>query len=251
MYDKIEFFKSYFSRATEKKILVESIGARLNPLEDKAKILDLGCHDGTLIRTIITRYQHCISNKLNIVGVDPSQRALAEFSAHEFSKKYSITTYKGTAEEFFSRHNEYFDWILASQSLYWSSDLRLILRQINQNSSSALIVLRGKKGIFEIQTQFKEYLGNKQEQLYSADDVERALVAEQIPYTKECHQTFIELPQQSAPEFNWLIAFFLQMDDANASPDLLSRVTDFIVQKSIANTLQHDVVFFWLGQTVC
>ncbi|MBL7480194.1 class I SAM-dependent methyltransferase [Legionella bononiensis] len=251
MYDKIEFFKSYFSRATEKKILVESIGTRLNLLEDKAKILDLGCHDGSLIRTIITRYQHCISNKLNIVGVDPSQRALAEFSAHECSKKYSIKTYKGTAEEYFSRHNEYFDWILASQSLYWSPDLELIIRQIYQNSDSALIVLRGKKGIFEIQTQFKEYLGNKQEQLYSADDVERALVAEQIPYTKECHQTFIELPQQNTLEFNWLIAFFLQLEDADTPSDLISRVKDYIEQQSTANSLQHDVVFFWLGQTAC
>lgn len=250
MYDKTEFFKSYMSRATEKKILVKAMGRRLNPLRHTSKILDLGCHDGTLMRTIVDHYKNRIPNQVKIVSVDPSEMAIQELLAHDFTKEYSVEAIVDTAENYFLNQKEYFDWIIASQCLYWSPKLELIISQIHKNSESSLIVLRGKKGIFEIQSQFKEALGNKQEQLYTADDIEHALIAQNIPFNKECHQSFIELPNQDEPVFNWLIAFFLQNDESKIAPELMTDVKRFITQKSINNTLQHDVVFFWLGQAI-
>lgn len=250
MYDKVEFFKSYFSRATEKRILIQSLDVRLNQLETNASILDLGCNDGTLVRTIVQQYQNRIPDKLTLVGVDPSATAIEKFLAHDVASNYSVQAFNGTAEDYFASHSHFFDWIFASQCLYWSPDLQDIISAIHRNSDSALIVLRDKKGIFEIQSYFKDVLGNKAEHLYSADDIEMALKAQNIPFNKEYHQTYIELPHQDEQEYDWLIAFFLQLDDEELSPALGVKVKEFIAQKAKANRLQHDVVFFWLGKAV-
>lgn len=249
MYDKVEFFKSYFSRATEKKILIQSLDVRLTQLNANARILDLGCNDGMLIKTIVQQYQNRITDKLTVVGVDPSEAAIEKFLVHNVTSNYSVNAFIGTAEDYFEKHHYLFDWIFASQCLYWSPDLQYIINEIHSNSDSALIVLRDKKGIFEIQSYFKDVLGNKAEQMYSADDIEMALKAQNIPFNKEYHQTYIELPHQDEQEYDWLIAFFLQLDE-ELSPALGSKVKEFIAKNAKANRLQHDVVFFWLGKAM-
>lgn len=50
MYDSSEFFKTYFAKASEKSILIDLMSTRFSPPSQELNILDLGCHDGTLIK---------------------------------------------------------------------------------------------------------------------------------------------------------------------------------------------------------
>lgn len=245
MYDKTHFFNAYFARATEKKLIVDSFNKHLN-LKSNSKLLDLGCHNGGLMQQLVDRYHDQFSNSVKIVGIDPSQDAIAEYLRRDFNKVCSVDAMKATAEDYFKQNTTTFDWIIASQCLYWSLDLNDIIDKIYKNSQNALIVLRGDKGIYEIQSTFKEYLGNKQEQLYTAADIEHQLTKASIPYAKEYHKTAILLPDYDSEEFNWLIAFFLQTLDTDLTQGILSEVKNFIIKKAHHHALQHDIVLFWL-----
>lgn len=247
MYDKTQFFNNYFARATEKQIVVDSFNNRLD-LKEHSNILDLGCHNGGLMSKLFGRYHYCIPDSVNIVGVDPSQVAIDEYLTRDFAKALSVRGIASTAEAYFAQYNEHFDWIIASQCLYWSPDLNKMIQQIDRYSQKALIVLRGKHGIYEIQSEFKELLGNKHEQLYVCDDVEAALIGQDIEYSKEYHATDILLPDPNDEAFDWLIAFFLQVTDGELSNETLCRVKEFIINKSQNNTLRHDITLFWFGK---
>lgn len=250
MYNKIEFFQSYFARASEKKLVVDSLAPRLNQISDDFHMLDLGCHDGALIKSIFEQYQSATSPSIKITAVDPSETAIAELANSEFASRYHVSTYAGTAESYFDNHHTHFDWILASQCLYWSKNLSHIIRQIHQASDSALIVLRGKKGIYDIQHRFKSHLGNAQEQLYTAEDIEKTLIALDIAYKRVNHTTHITLPEPDTEAFNWLTGFFLQNENIEDDVDALTEIKKYILQHTIHGSLEHEVAFFWLGKFI-
>lgn len=81
------------------------------------------------------------------------------------------------------------------------------------------MALRGSQGIYEIQSQFQSFLGNPDEQLYIAQDIESALLAQHIPFQKETHMTSIQIPPAESNEFKWLISFFLQQDKPRLWPN--------------------------------
>lgn len=250
MYAKTEFFKTYFSRASEKKLIAQAVAKRLNKVAHYAKILDLGCHNGSLLQNIISLQREKLPPDFSIVAVDPCQPAIDEFSTNDFVKNYSTRTFNTTAECYLANNRECFDWIIASQCLYWSDDLAQIVKNIEAQSLASLIVLRGKKGIYEIQSQYKDLLGNKQEKLYTSIDIENALNAQQIIYQKESHSTNIELPPLDSTEFDWLIGFFLQHEDLTMPPATIRDVKNFIIDLAHNNKIQHDIDLFWLGKAI-
>lgn len=94
-----------------------------------------------------------------------------------------------------------FDWVLAFQCLYWSEDLPGIVRCIGESATNALIVIRGERGIYEIQSQFKNLVGNPKEQYYSADYLERVLIDLELSFSREDHATFLALPPPENQDF--------------------------------------------------
>jgi hypothetical protein len=250
MYNKIEFFNHYFSRATEKTKLIELLDSRFKHVGQQLELLDLGSHDGALLRRIVNNYADRFPSHVKFTAVDPSDKAIEALSESDFAKNYHVTTHVGTAESYFAQHKHHFNWIIASQSLYWSRDLHFMVKQISEASDSALIVLRGNKGIYNIQSRFKDLLGNKEEQLYTADDVEKALDAQHIPYERENISTHISIPTNDDLIFTWLIGFFLQIENIEDGFPALAQVKQFIVEQCNHGLLQHDVAFFWLGKSM-
>ncbi|KTC93401.1 class I SAM-dependent methyltransferase [Legionella cincinnatiensis] len=251
MYDSSEFFKTYFANASEKSLLIDLMRTRFSPYSHQLNILDLGCHDGALIKKIIDAYASRMPSKVTITGVEPSLDALLEYSKNKFIIPVHTNTFVGTAESYFLKHpsDEYFDWVIASQCLYWSLDLPYMVSKIAECGESGLIVLRGRRGIYEIQSHFKAYIGNQNEQFYTADDIESALLNLHIPFEKEIKTTFIQLPPQGSMEMKGLINFFLQQDEKDRDNDIWQEVESWIFAKT-AEKIAHDVSFFWLGQAM-
>lgn len=208
MYDKRQFFKTYFSSASEKSILVKLLGKRFHLPSHTANILDLGCHDGALMKNIVNAYAKRLPEKLVITGVDPSLQAIKEYAKADFPIPVQTNIFAGTAEDYFDVCTDHFDWIFASQCLYWSPDLPKIIKQIHEAGDSALIVIRGCHGIYEIQSQFRHYIGNHLEKFYTDKEVEMALRTQKILFQKESLSTFIQLPDKDSIELKWLILFF-------------------------------------------
>lgn len=251
MYDKTEFFKTYFANASEKSILIDLMRSRFSSPAYDLNILDLGCHDGTLIKKIIDSYASTMPAKVSITGVEPSSDALLEYPKNQFAIPVQTNTFAGTAEEYFIQHpcDGDFDWVIASQCLYWSLDLPSIVRKIADAGESGLIVLRGHRGIHEIQFRFKDYIGNPDEQFYTADDIESALLHQNIPFDKEVKTTSIFLPDKGSMEMKWLIAFFLQQTQIDTDSYIWKEVESWLLAKS-SETIDHDVGYFWLGNAM-
>lgn len=247
MYNKREFFNTYFANASEKSILVDLLDKRFNPSNHPLSILDLGCHDGALMKKIVSAYESRLPEKVMVTGVEPSMNAITTYKKTDFSKSVAVNVFPGTAEHYFAQNENYFDWVFASQCLYWSPDLPQMVKQISQAGDAGLIVLRGEQGIYEIQSHFKSYLGNPEEKFYTAMNIEQSLIKESITFEKETRKTSIHLPVKDSIEFKWLIAFLLQCDENELSKARLDEVQNWILARS-PDEFTHEVCFFWLGK---
>lgn len=249
MYDKVEFFKSYFARASEKRLILEEFKKRFsNPSEAVVSVLDLGCHDGTLIGKLFDVVQEELKQGVVLTGVEPSSDAIKSLSKKTFGPiDVELKLHTLTAESYFDSvaDRTKYDWVLASQCLYWVQNLEDIVSKIITRGSKSLIVLRGHYGIFQIQSEFKKLLGNKNEKLYTADDIERALKTLNADFERQNFQTSIDIPNSSSLEFLWLVSFFLQTTEDRLSSGDLSRVKQYL--NKLGNPIRHDVSFFWVG----
>ncbi|STX52471.1 methyltransferases [Legionella busanensis] len=249
MYDSNEFFKTYFANASEKSLLIELMYTRFFPTKQALDILDIGCHDGALIKKIIAAYEDRIPPQVTLTGVEPSCDAALKYEKNHFNIPVQTTTFIGTAENYFNQNpnGKYFDWVIASQCLYWSYDLLYIVKKIADCGESGLIVFRGQHGIYEIQSRFKFYIGNQNEQFYTADNIESALINLAIPFEKQVEATSIQLPPQGSIKMKWLIAFFLQQDEKDIDNKIYQEVEAWILEKN-SEKIIHEVCFFWLGK---
>jgi hypothetical protein len=245
MYDRKEFFSAYFSRASEKSTLVDSFKFHFGkPIKDSIRILDLGCHDGTLILRMLDAVKDKLPGSVHLTGVDPSEAALNEFKAKKLMTGVTAEFFNETTEKFLVRGSKKFDWVVASHCLYWSDNLRLVLRQTLDLGDSIVIVMRRPRGIYQIQKYFKRLLGNPNEKFYTSQDVDETLTEMKIKFTREDHRTKIDLPDPTSEEFKWLISFFLQTTDDRLKPHQFQEVTKFM--KTLGSPMQHDVSFFWI-----
>lgn len=244
MYDKLNFFKLYFENASEKTILLELLDKRFIELPDPLVILDLGCHDGALMQRILDRYQDRLPKKVNLIGVDPVETAVEAFMSREFGPNVVKQGFIGSAETYLETFQQHHHWIFASQCLYWSENLPDTLMKMRMKSDFSLVVLRGKRGIYEIQSKFKKLLGNKNERLYSADDIEEALLSLSIPFEREDKKTIIFFPDANSLNFKWLILFFLQTSQMSRAN--YNKIKDYLLQ-SHGESMEHDVSYFWFN----
>lgn len=247
IYDDYSCFYSYFSRAPEKQIFVEALSKRVH-CQKLRKILDIGCYDGKLMQMFLDKSQEKISPKLHITGIDPCANAIKLYMENSFAKKYSVNVHHGTIENYFSTYNQHFDLIIASQCLYWSTDIVSIIKRIETHSRSAVIVMRGKVGIFDIQSRFRKMIKNNNDMLYIDSDIENILHTNKIEFQKEIHSTYIDLQGLQEDSLNLLIAFFLHLNYEDVPRDLLDNARAFINKKLIDGKMRHDVTFFWLGE---
>lgn len=245
MYEKLEIFKSYFQNASEKQTIVDMLAHRFYPSAGCRKILDLGCHEGSLMQNIMQQYHDRLHQEIDLIGVDPAEAAVNIFAQRDYGAKIKPQKFAGSAESYFTNHATFHEWIIASQCLYWSHDLCAILNMIHASSHSSLIVLRGRRGIYEIQSSFQHLLGNQDEQLYVADDIEVALIRSRIPFQRENIHSQIALPKDDIC-YQWLINFFLQTDENKMTIENYAEVRQFIATK-LNNPIHHDVSLFWLG----
>ena len=247
MYDRVEFFNAYFRNASEKQLFLDSFTRRAkDKINSELSILDLGSHDGSLVLRVLESVNASKNVGINLTAVDPSSAALENFSKKNIPKNVSLNCYPATAEEYLSKCNRQFDWVIASHCLYWTENLGEVLRRITSCSNSGVIVLRGHKGIHEIQSKFRQLLGNEKERLYQADDIESELYLIKVPFEREDITSHIEIPDLDSREFRWMASFFLQSDETALVENNYKDIFRFVTQRG--TKFQHDISFFWFGK---
>jgi len=96
-----------------------------------------------------------------------------------------------------------------------------------------------------ISNKFSDLLGNKNERLYTADDIQHAFDANKTVVDVETHQTRIEIPDFDSDKFKWLVSFFLQTTGGAIQEPDWEKIRSFI--KELGTPIRHDVSFFWFG----
>lgn len=237
VYDS-NLFANYLNKSDEKKALVKRLKERMQG--DNLKILDLGCHDGALTAWYLDEIE---AKDIDLIAVDPSKPALEKFAERTWSKNVKTKLVNATAEEFLGQNTQHFDWIIASHCLYWSENLAIIIEQIAKKSDQAIVVLRGKRGIYQIQKKFKYLLGNSLEKLYTSDDIESVL-GFKVEFEHENILSNIEIDFDNSDQLQSLLCFFLQRDVGSLSRDEMAQVKDFV--GGLGQPIKHEVSFFWL-----
>lgn len=243
MYDSDVSFTIYLEQTAEKKVFVEHLHKRFD--QDKPRhILDLGCHDGAITLEYLKAIDQT-SKGVGITCVDPSASAIEKFKAKDLPAHIDFTFHVSTAEDFLQPNEEHFDWIVVSHSLYWSPDLTKTVRDIVTASDKAIIVLRDKTGLFQVQSHFKDLVGNKGEKFYTANDVEVALHEIGAKFQREDIASEVAIPERGMSAFASLVAFILQADAQAFTEEHLDDVHSFLLEKG--NPFPHHVSFFWVG----
>lgn len=105
--------------------------------------------------------------------------------------------------------------------------------------------MRGQKGIYQIQSELKRYLGNKEEKLYTATHIKNILKENNINHVHEGKPTYIDLPEADSPEYHYLISFLLQRTEECLAPEIYQAAKEYL-SSHYKSEIQHDVSFFWL-----
>jgi ubiquinone/menaquinone biosynthesis C-methylase UbiE len=243
MYDREEVFRAYMERATEKQRFVERFRDEFPGEARPMRIVDFGSHDGTLTLRLLEAAQDRIPRSSEIICVDPSHPALKRFESKPLPDRFVFHFYPETIENFLLRSWDRFDYAIVSHSLYWSKDLKGVLKKIAAVSRRSVVVLREAKGNFQIQSTFRQFLGNPEEQLYTAADVEAALGEFGLRFKMETVESLIAIPERSDPAFETLASFFLQT--TGPVPAAALNGIEALV-KPWKGQFPHHVRFFWI-----
>ncbi|ETW99683.1 MAG: hypothetical protein ETSY1_14055, partial [Candidatus Entotheonella factor] len=149
MYDQLDFFNTFLSNTTEKKLFIESFAKKFH-FERKRNFLDLGCNEGVLTLKLMNQIQPCLAPDSFLVGVDPCANAIDAFSKKELPDNLSARFHAETAEAFLEKNTQTFDWVIASHCLYWSDDLKRSVDMILNSARSGVIVMRGAYGVSQL-----------------------------------------------------------------------------------------------------
>ncbi len=251
MYDQTDIFKAYLKNTTEKDYffdLISNDNSLSTYIANQKKLLinDIGSHEGTLflrIMSALNKFTH--DKQIEIDIVEPSQPALEEFKKKN-ADKYKINFFPTTYDVFTT--DKSYDLTIASHCLYWSPSLKDVVEKMIRRSKFTYIILRGKRGIYEIQNTFKHCLGNKMEQLYNADDIKKALKeTTNDKYSVTVHNFTSDLNISSCKKFGntegeKLISFFLQNQYAQISEEDRKNIHLWFEKKG--DVIPHDVSIF-------
>jgi len=243
MYDSDVYFNTYLKQTTEKRIFIERMRERLRRGRLRS-LLDLGCHDGA----VTIEYLNDIMSggrSVEVVCVDPSAASIESFKKKALGEHISFVFHVQTAEEFLRLNTARFDWIVCSHSLYWSRDLKGTLEKMLSVCDNLVIVLRDRDGLYEVQTEFKHLVGNRDEQFYNADDIEKCLTALGESFEREDIVSEIMLPNVETPAFADLASFILQTSATRLTKTDIAAVHEFMSSRGVP--FPHHVSFFWMG----
>lgn len=247
VYNSPTIFSTYLRKSTEKAQFIKSFKNRISSGPDSKinTLLDIGCHDGELTLWHLNEISNHCSKTASIEVLDPSLDALDRFKKRNLPTQFQFNFHGKRIENFeFDQSNKKFDFIVASHCLYWSEDLTSVLLQICNSAKRAVVILRENVGIYEVQKQFSHLLGNKDEQLYTAENIEAILKAHNVAFEREKIQTTIEIPTYKSQAYEDLISFFLQTKINSISDNERIDVDNFLQARN--GVLKHNVSFFWL-----
>jgi len=210
------------------------------------KINDIGCHNGSLFLKMMNRLGSDLRNKIiELDAIDPSKPAINEFREKD-NGEYNITYFNMAYENF--EPILCYDLTIASHCLYWSPSLECLVKKMIDNSKITYITLRGKRGIFEIQSQFKHCVGNKLEQFYNADDISLVLDNmnnDKLHVSKHLFTSDLRISScklSGDVEGEKLISFFLQTQYSVLSNKDKNNVLEWFRVKP--DTIPHDIAIF-------
>ena len=239
MYDSKKAFNSYLKNSNEKQILVD--WDEISNLVSIKSVLDIGCHDGTLSLKLLDRISSN-NTSIKMTCVDPSLEAIQVFK-NKVKERDNFEFYNETVEQFISKiDNKKFDLVILSHSLYWSSDIQKVLQTLTKISKYIVIVLRGKKGIYQIQKEFKHLIGNPNEQLYTSDNIETALLNLKATFIKKDINSQITISYEDEDSLGQLIYFFLQSSKEKFQESEYQMVKKHL--QSFKGVIEHNVTFF-------
>jgi hypothetical protein len=250
IYSDTHSFQTYHSNASEKQILVDTLSQKISMLDSCESLLDIGSHDGQLLKRVLSK--NSIQSRIKkVIAVEPADvKTVFLNNIHPIVS--NTTFFNQTIDSYFQKQIAPVDIILASQCLYWSKNLTNIIAKIANNSKASLIVLRGKKGIYTIQSNLRELIGNDDEMFYTSDVIKDSLNTNNITYANTQYETTIHMPHINTLAWYSMMSFFLQRDLNELSRVEINNASEFINEQMNEDktALEHHVDFFWLGNFI-
>jgi|GEM_PF-2164472 len=244
MYDHNEIFRTYLEKTNEKRLFAERFAEEFLSAGKTARLLDIGCHDGSLTLQYLKAIQPKLPSLVEVTCVDPSAEAVRQFEKREKPRGINFHFFVGTCEEFLEQASSPFDWIVASHSLYWSPVLSDVIETFLNLSGHLAVVLRESIGIFQLQSRFRGLVGNEKERFYTAIDIENSLKKLGAHFKSETARSHVAIPSFHSREFADLVSFFLQSTPEMFSPSSLREVYDYL--QPFGERFPHHVRFFWV-----
>ena len=208
-------------------------------------ILDIGCNDGRFAAQVIRLACEvgAVGQPCRYVGVDPCQEALGRFRYSEFSSWVSIDLVRADCEAYVAKDdvtgNLSGGIALVSHSLYWTPDLRAALAGILRRVSTALFVVRGARGVFEVQERFRIAVPTLANNRFTVEDVEESLAQLGAAIERVDIQSSIYVGGSSQAEIGKLAAFCLDGPLASIPTQVLRDVSSYLT--SFGPEFRHDV----------
>ncbi|HCC84011.1 TPA: hypothetical protein DEP96_04145 [Candidatus Uhrbacteria bacterium] len=249
-------FAAYLAATDEKQFFIERFGRlylryQASRIFDRpVRVLDLGCGNGATSQPIMKMMQNR-GQKVDYFVVDPHQAQLDQFESTAPTVRGSQLILKqGTLESFVAEGGP-FDLVIAYQMLYHVEDLRASLQKILGLGREVLIGHHGRRGIHQVQEQFREHVQGGPHVISTDSEVEAILdgLDQEIGERHFERHGFVASIKTSScfqPKNNRdLAAFFLQCDPALITDSLLNELRLYLASLlGPSYHLPHDVGLF-------
>jgi hypothetical protein len=245
IYENPNYFTTYSKNASEKIILAELFCARCELLHEPKTLLDVGTYDGALLARLF-KYGSKLDSMEKVTGIDPVENEQA-FLSHMAPFEWDAAFIQSDLASYLDKSVQHFDVIIASQCLYWSEYLAKELVAIVNRSQAACIVIRGKKGIYQIQQKFSHLLGNAKEKLYHSEHVDEILRASHIHYDKNVIPSHIHIPPYQSQAWQEMASFFIQNEFQALAKAEKAALNDYLLSLVHDDKIEHEVHVYWTG----
>jgi hypothetical protein len=216
-------------------------------------VLDLGCSWGSTSFRIY-RVLRSLGLEIEYTGVDPYRLQLDRF--RQLADESGLTGIRlvEAGSESYVPDREY-DLVIASHSLYYTSDMRLALQKIVQAGHEAVIVHHGPRGINSVHEAFGEHVKPGPHVISTDADVAACLQTIDLqgrlvgrggfPSTVDVTPCIMDTQHGRN-----LISFFLERGFDTISPEIIEAVRRFLRQTYAPHyQMTHDVGIFTLTQS--